>query len=857
MNEPEQLERLLSAFDQEAHDDIWYSHQYIRKCASWSQVGDMNTALRSRFASHIIERLRRTAPELEKHVAVQAAHIMDRVFRPWHISLATLSELGRMPLGLCVTDLETLIQVSEPFSAAWNFTDEVPSLVVRQLQGRCDIVTSSQTIRLFLRKHAYGLRNEGRSEKQLAAVFELLGEKLPVLDEDEVWADAALEDIAALSTDKQSAWNVLLGLCRSSGTSLTSKFRKSAAPHLAAIGTTNFVICCVKWFALVDKPRPVLRAAQHQWDRVSNMEIVRPHMEVLKALAWIAGDIAHPELARALGQLAFSTYKKIPGKGPRAIKVGNACITALGSMPGRDSLAQLAMLKVKVKFIPAQKGIEKALTAAAEREGLPRSEIEELAVPSYGLTDVGVLEEPMGDFTARFTIRGVGDSELMFVRKDGKLAKSVPAAVKASHAQELKELKLAMKDIGTMLPAQKDRIDSMFLDDKSWTIPIWRERYLDHPLVGVLARKLIWSVRESEKAPWRSVTWLKDTLVDIRGEAIKIGNNGGTVRLWHPIGMAEAEVLEWRRFFEDREIRQPFKQAHREVYLLTDAERRTSTYSNRFAAHVIKQHQFHALAALRGWRNKLRLMVDADYEPPFRRLERWGLRAEYWIEGAGDEYGTDTNEVGSFLRLVTDQVRFYRIEAPTPRAHASGGGYNSGASAWEGGNTIDDEPILLDTVPALVFSEIMRDVDLFVGVCSVANNPQWQDGGPNNRYRDYWWQVGFGDLSRSATTRRDLLTRLLPRLKIAKVCSLSDKFLVVKGTLRTYKIHLGSGNIMMEPNDQYLCIVPTSRDENSSAGIALPFEGDRVLSIILSKAFLLAEDDKIKDQTIVSQIKRA
>jgi hypothetical protein len=35
----------------------------------------------------------------------------------------------------------------------------------------------------------------------------------------------------------------------------------------------------------------------------------------------------------------------------------------------------------------------------------------------------------------------------------------------------------------------------------------------------------------------------------------------------------------------------------------------------------------------------------------------------------------------------------------------------------------------------------------------------------------------------------------------------------------------------------------------------LPFDGDRVLSIILSKAFMLAEDEKIKDPSIVSQIR--
>ena len=71
------------------------------------------------------------------------------------------------------------------------------------------------------------------------------------------------------------------------------------------------------------------------------------------------------------------------------------------------------------------------------------------------------------------------------------------------------------------------------------------------------------------------------------------------------------------------------------------------------------------------------------------------------------------------------------------------------------------------------------------------------------------------------------------------------------GKLRTYKIHLGSANILMEPNDQYLCIV---KDVKKGKGIYLPFEGDHLLSLILSKALLLAEDSKIKDSTILSQI---
>ena len=77
----------------------------------------------------------------------------------------------------------------------------------------------------------------------------------------------------------------------------------------------------------------------------------------------------------------------------------------------------------------------------------------------------------------------------------------------------------------------------------------------------------------------------------------------------------------------------------------------------------------------------------------------------------------------------------------------------------------------------------------------------------------------------------------------------------MKGKLRSYKIHLGSGNILMEPNDQYLCIVPRQTVAGHDR-VFLPFEGDPTLSVILSKAFLLAADTTITDPTIVSQLRR-
>ena len=256
--------------------------------------------------------------------------------------------------------------------------------------------------------------------------------------------------------------------------------------------------------------------------------------------------------------------------------------------------------------------------------------------------------------------------------------------------------------------AQKERIDNLLIEQRTWPVQVWRERYLDHPLVGTIARRLIWKVNGN------AATFVNGEVQDVAGNKVSIDANS-MISLWHPVGHTAGQVVAWRRQIEALAIVQPFKQAHREVYLVTDAEVRTERYSNRFAAHILRQHQFNALCGARRWKNKLRLMVDDE------DLRRSGTgfvgltRPEFWIEGIGDSFGQDTNEAGSYLRLASDQVRFYLIGATQKPAHAGGGGYRTRAfGTGEGGI---NEPLRMADVPALVFPEIMRDVDLFVGVC--------------------------------------------------------------------------------------------------------------------------------------------
>jgi hypothetical protein len=673
------------------------------------------------------------------------------------------------------------------------------------------------------------------------------------IDPGEAWSDAALADLVATDATRRQHWSKLLASCQTVGAGKPSaRWLKEARKLIEPLGHAAFKDRILRWFPLVDRPRTAPKTRPHQWQhQPQHDDMIEPHhVEILRGLCWYSSFEADRDLARSLAALAQSAYRKLPGKGPRLISLGHAAIAALGAMPGMDAVGQLALLKVKVKFIPAQKELEKALTAAAEREGLPRDEVDELAVPGYGMQQVGHRREILDDYIAELLADGQ-DVELRWSRAtDGTPLKSIPAAAKKDHSDDVKELQGAAKDAGKMLTAQRERIDSLFLARKRWPFDAWRTRYLDHPLVGVIARRLIWHF-ETEGAAADGI-WLDGQLVDVSDQAIGGLSERTTVELWHPICLSIDDALAWRDWLDRHQIRQPFKQAHRELYLLTDAERNTRVYSNRFAAHILRQHQYHALCAARGWRNKLRMMVDGDYPPTSKDLPEWSLRAEFWVEGVGDDHGGDRTESGAYLYLATDQVRFYEIGAAQRLAHASGGGYVPGS------NLADAEPLPLDRIPALVLSEILRDVDLFVGVASVGNDPTWADGGADGRHVDYWNRISFGDLSAIGQTRKAVLERLIPRLKIASRCTFRDRFLVVRGDRRTYKIHLGSGNILMEPNDQYLCIVARSRPGEPKGGsdVFLPFEGDNTLSIILSKAFLLANDTKITDPTIINQINR-
>jgi hypothetical protein len=309
----------------------------------------------------------------------------------------------------------------------------------------------------------------------------------------------------------------------------------------------------------------------------------------------------------------------------------------------------------------------------------------------------GRLRQAVGEHTAMISTDGA--VELSWWHGDKKL-KAVPAAVKREHPDEVKRLRELVKQT---LQQQATLIRALEAGYTSATAPLYRQ------LEGhSVTDRLIW---EFEVAPgvWRSELGM--SVPDV------------PVRLWHPARASVEEVRTWREVVQGKELRQPFKQAFREVYLLTPAEEETGTSSNRFTGHVVDYRRLRALFKERGWQSPFLGQWDGGFDGEAHRVLAGGRWRATLDHGLYDKHHASTG-----------QIRFQRLSE----------------GRWQ------QAP--LTEVPTLVFSEAMRDVDLFVAVASITADPQWADHGPDG-LRDYWRTGAFAALPPSAEVRRDALSR--------------------------------------------------------------------------------------------------
>jgi len=272
------------------------------------------------------------------------------------------------------------------------------------------------------------------------------------------------------------------------------------------------------------------------------------------------------------------------------------------------------------------------------------------------------------------------------------------------------------------------------------------------------------------------------------------------VKANEPITIAHAQQLyadgtwsAWQHTVFNKKIVQPFKQIFREIYIPTPAEAEQSE-SLRYSGYQIQVKQAAAALRSRGW--------SADYEG--------GLRKVFYRQGISVE-----------LYAKANWFTPADVEAPAIE-------YVSFSS------TRSYKQLKIAEIDPILYSEVMRDVDMTVSIAFV--------GGVDP------------ETGNSTKELRAAIIKCTAELMKFNNVTVSDNFIHVKGTLADYTIHLGSGNVRQVGGVE-IPIIPVHGQHRGK--LYLPFMDEDPKTVeIVSKMVLLAEDNKLKDPTILKWIKR-
>jgi hypothetical protein len=468
-----------------------------------------------------------------------------------------------------------------------------------------------------------------------------------------------------------------------------------------------------------------------------------------------------------------------------------------------------------------QKLLRTTLDALAAGRGLSREELADRLVPTHDLDASGRQTWQLGEYHVCISITAAGKVQRIITDANGKESKNLPAKIRKEYDEIWRSIQAAEKALVATFSQQKKRLEEAMVAGRSWPYEHWRDLFTTHPLLSHLAQRLIWNVCAPDGTslffalPGDDGAWCGSNQETVQIEEQSL------LRLAHPVEMTSEEHAAWQQLIVTQHIVQPFKQAFREIYVLTPAEEETARYSNRFAGQRVPSKTFHGVARGRGWTGDMLHNSEGEGKG-WRNFPERDVCASFLLDD--DTVRDDT--VGNDWTRTLGQVSFF----------PAGARPNQFALPF-------DLALPLPEVHPVVFSEAMRDLDLFVAVASIGIDLQWQDQEPERQRREYLSQE-------QAKMRAELLRALLPILGVADRVRIEEDAALVSGNRADYRVHLSSGTIYLQPAGQYLCIVPRAPE-----GLYLPFEEDDTRTAeILSKILLLVQDEQITDPTILRQI---
>ena len=392
------------------------------------------------------------------------------------------------------------------------------------------------------------------------------------------------------------------------------------------------------------------------------------------------------------------------------------------------------------------------------------------------------VPKKLDDVDVYIKIDDLGQSEIIY-EKAGKELKSLPTKLKKDKYIE------AIKEVHKNLKEQYRRSRKMLeeaMEDGTEFYGYEIENLMTNPVIAPILKSLVFKMGNDLGY------YVDKKLKSAKKKSVAIKDNS-LLKIAHCFDLFESgEWATYQKDIFDRELKQPFKQVFRELYVKTVDEKGRDK-SLRYAGHQVQPSKTVALLKTRRW------IIDGQE----------GLEKVYYKE----------NIIAKIFALA-DWFSPADIEAPT-------------LEEVQFFDRKTFKPILIDEVPDLIFTEVMRDIDLVVSVAHVG------DVDP--------------EASHSTIEMRKAIVEFNCKLFKLKNVTFAENHALIKGERAEYSIHLGSGLIHQKAGSA-INVLPVHSQHRGR--VFLPFiDDDPKTAEIMAKVLLFAQDDKIKDVFILEQIK--
>ena len=388
----------------------------------------------------------------------------------------------------------------------------------------------------------------------------------------------------------------------------------------------------------------------------------------------------------------------------------------------------------------------------------------------------------LDDVDVYIKIDELGQSEIIY-EKAGKELKSLPTKLKKDKYIE------AIKEVHKNLKEQYRRSRKMLeeaMEDGTEFYGYEIENLMTNPVIAPILKSLVFKMD-------KDLGYYEDKkLKSVNKKSVAVKDDS-LLKIAHCFDLFESgDWASYQKDIFDRELKQPFKQVFRELYVKT-ADEKGRDKSLRYAGHQVQPTKTVALLKTRRW------IIDGQE----------GLEKVYYKE----------NIIAKIFALA-DWFSPADIEAPT-------------LEEVQFFDRKTFKPILIDDVPDLVFTEVMRDIDLVVSVAHIG------DVDP--------------EASHSTIEMRKAIVEFNCKLFKLKNVTFSENHVLIKGERAEYSIHLGSGLVHQKAGSA-INVLPVHSQHRGR--VFLPFiDDDPKTAEIMAKVILFAQDEKIKDVFILEQIK--